>query len=454
MKLLGRVWLGALFASVPTGVAFQSQTRATWSSSSIGNVRAHCSRSRTQELQASLASLVVDISESTLRDVGTFDEWATNCGVQRAEGFQLTSEDGVDVCAMTAQDLPAESPVLFVPNEMILTGSKAQQELGRFETAEKRLVSGRIADHIPHFYLFLKILNEYEMGDQSPWYPWLNSLPRYYSNGASMTPFCFECLPPLVGWLAMNERVRFIQFFQALKHVDFLSEQTKSSKELAKWAFAVVHTRCFETDDGDVRLVPMADMFNHGTETEIDIRYDDEGNCYAYTSYDVPAGYPLRMSYGDYTNPSRLFARYGFLDQSSPATFCKIMINRPSQELVNMGYDHSRMLFGKDTGDVSEEVWDVLLYQLLENNPDQRSLYDAHMNGDFATKQQIHQHYFPETLAALRNHVDTFLNSLDELSAKAVGRDVNDHPRLPLIMRHNEFVRDTFLMVKANLDNM
>lgn len=293
------------------------------------------------------------------------------------------------------------------------------------------------------------------MGEQSQWFPWLNSLPRYYSNGASMTPFCFECLPPLVGQLAANERIRYIQFFQALNFVDFISESTKSSKELTKWAFAVVHTRCFETPDGDVKLVPMADMFDHGTETEVDISYDEEGNCYAYSRYDVPGGNPLRMSYGDYTNPSRLLARWGFLDKSSPATFCKIMVKRPDDKLVNMGYDHSKMLFYKDTGDVSEEVWDVLLYMNLANDPgQQQAFYDAHMNGDYDTKQQYHSHYFSETLASLQNHVNNFLSSLDELEAKTEGRSISEHPRLPLIMGHNEFVRETFVRVKATIDNM
>jgi hypothetical protein len=161
------------------------------------------------------------------------------------------------------------------------------------------------------------------------------------------------------------------------------------------------------------------------------------------------------MSYtaGDSTNPSFLFARYGFLDESSPATFCKIMISNPSQELVNMGYDHSRMLFYTDTGDVSQEVWDVLLYQILEKlNPGhQKALYEAQERGDGDTKRALHDQYFTETSTALRNHVETFLTKLDELSNIAAGRDPSLHPRLPLILKHNEFVKETFLKVRANL---
>lgn len=418
----------------------------------VGNVRLR--RSRSTKWWA-----YVDVSEGAERDMGAFDEWAGVCGVQRADGVQLTvtNEYPLEVGVMTAQDLPGETPILVVPQNMILSSFGAMQEFGRVEAAEQRLISAKGAQHVPKFYLFLKILVEYEKGDESPWYPWLNSLPRFYANGSAMTPFCFECLPPLAGYLAMNERIKFIQFYQALKYVDshFISDYTKDNKDLAKWAFSVVYTRHFQTSDGDFKIVPMADMINHhGTnaEAELQISYDDDGNCGVYTNYDIPAGSPLRISYGDPTNPSNLFAKYGFLDESSPATFCKIMIPKPTRELVNMGYDHSKMLFYKETGDVSQEVWDVLLYQILESDPAvQQQLYNAHMTGDYETKQAIHQQYYPQIFIALQNHVDSFLLELDNLQSKGFGKDVNDHPRLPLIMQHNEFVKETFMKVSSKL---
>lgn len=129
---------------------------------------------------------------------------------------------------------------------------------------------------------------------------------------------------------------------------------------------------------------------------------------------------------------------------------------QPTQELKDIGLDFSRMLFYKDTGDVSEEVWDVLLYNNLgkTDRNAQRAFYEAHMSGDAETKRAIHQHYFLETSTALKNHVDTFLKQLDDLSAKADGKSVSDHPRLPLILRHNDFVKQTFLNVKARIDPM
>lgn len=417
----------------------------------------------------------VDINETAPRDVASMEEWATNSGVQKSDGLFYINDDEAaqaqsngggllsssDLGVWTELDLPAETSVVTVPYEMILTGSKAREEFGHLEQAEDLFERLHTTSDLPHFYLFLKLLREYERGQASLWYPWLNSLPRYFSNGSSLTHLCSDLLPPLVGNLVALERVRFRQFYRALKQAEGLTPTTKIDKELAKWAFAIVYTRSlplFQDEHGncqDVQLVPVADMFNHGTEVEVELRTDNDGNCAVVTTLDVPSGSPLRVSYGDPTNPSHLFARYGFLDETSPATFCKIML-KPTPDLVDMGYDHSRMLFYKDTGDVSEEVWDVLLYHTILGHQsgggdDKQAFYQAHMNGDYSTKQSIHETYFSETLYALQSHVDTFLGELEELTEKTNGRDLNTHPRLPLLMRHNTFVRDTFLKVRSRL---
>ena len=130
------------------------------------------------------------------------------------------------------------------------------------------------------------------------------------------------------------------------------------------------------------------------------------------------------------------------------------MYLQPTPELRDIGLDFSKMLFYKETGDISEQVWDVVLYaKVLAMKPDvKKQFYDAHMNGDVDTKRAIHGEYTLETATELKNHVDTFLKSLEELNAKAVGKDVNEHPRLPLIMDHNQFVKSTFEAVKARLD--
>ena len=145
-------------------------------------------------------------------------------------------------------------------------------------------------------------------------------------------------------------------------------------------------------------------------------------------------------------------ARYGFIDETCPSTFCKMMDIIPSTELREIGMSFSRMIFYK-TGEVSQEVYDVLLHQILSNNrPAQEEFFNACVNGDESTKSAYHQQYMGETIKKLKNHVDKFLKDLDDLEKKAASKDLEKHPRLPLIVGHNQFVRQTFSAVKEQID--
>jgi len=201
----------------------------------------------------------VDISETAARDIDSMQQWAYNCGIQQSEGMQLTSDDGwYDVYAMTNTDVPAGTCVLYVPSNCFLTSYGAKEEFGQQEAAEKLIGNLSGADEFSLFYLFLKVLVEYERGQDSPFYQWLNSLPRVFNNGASMTPSCYDCLPPLAAKLSMAERVKCINCRQALKTVDFVSDETKNDEELLKWIYNVVETRSL--DLGERIIIPMADM--------------------------------------------------------------------------------------------------------------------------------------------------------------------------------------------------
>jgi len=398
---------------------------------------------------------LIDIDEEAPRDIPSMEAWSYEMGAQRTDGFALTTDDGgYNVYAVTNVDLPTGSPILTIPEHMILSSNKAMAELrtSDMSEAEKIVKSVNAESEFRHYYLMLKLLVEYEKGIESPWYQWMNSLPRYYTNAASMTPFCCLCLPSLMRKLTVQER-GYLQRLgvSSIKMVPYLNEDTKYDVDLCTWVYQIVYTRSFETADGDLKIVPLADMFNHGAYPEVESSYDEEGNYYAYTTYDVPAGSPLRMSYGDPTNPSFLFARYGFLDESTEATFCKIIPEHINKDMEELGYAHNRMLFYKD-GNVSEEVWDILLFQHVSSTKigDKRALMEAHRSGDYATKQMLHEKYYENTSAMLLEHLESFLEQLEKLSSKAGERqrDLGDHPRLPLILAHNEFVKQTFLAVR------
>ena len=131
---------------------------------------------------------LVNIDDQKVRDIYSMEKWAENYGVQKMQGFKLTSKDGKDYSVETKVDLPAGSTVLAVPDELILSASRVREEFGSaLQAAEGEMINGGVEEQIPLFALFVKILAEYEAGDQSPYFPWLDSLPRRFQNGASMT---------------------------------------------------------------------------------------------------------------------------------------------------------------------------------------------------------------------------------------------------------------------------
>ena len=82
----------------------------------------------------------------------------------------------------------------------------------------------------------------------------------------------------------------------------------------------------------------------------------------------------------------------------------------------------------------------------------QQQFYNAHMSGDYETKQAIHEQWYQITATKLTDHIDSFLDDLNGLEQKLdYGGKVagDDHPRIPLIERHNAFVRNTFLAVRS-----
>jgi len=429
MKFSSLALLGLFVSSAS---AFQSVSRPTGFSTCLNNV--------------------VDASEYAERDVWTFDEWASGVGVQRCEGFGLTSNDGADYFVVAEQNLPAGTPVVYIPPEMVLSSNRAAEEFGQsLQYSEERIKEGGVANQIPIFRMGVKILAEWEKGAESPWYYWLNSLPRMYNNGVSMTPACFDALPPYAGWLAMKERTNYINFKKALLSAP-LNEQTVTNDDLVKWAYNVALTRSYSLSSSCRRIAPFADYFNHDANPNLDIQYEDYA-CTVYTNRDVQAGESLTISLGDGSNPSPLFATYGFLDESAPGTFCKLMDLQ--EDMGDMKFGFKDLLFYKN-GEISPEVYDLVLYSILKTDPsfELAPFYDACKNGDEETKNAYHGQYFSYTLDYLKGHVDQTLMDIDRLSNLAASYDPNTHPRAPLILQHNQFVKQTFEAVKYSLDQM
>lgn len=76
---------------------------------------------------------------------------------------------------------------------------------------------------------------------------------------------------------------------------------------------------------------------------------------------------------------------------------------------------------------------------------------EAHRQRDFDTKFAIHEKFYTETSAALLEHVNGIIEEIDKVIKKSEAHEVyikNEHQRLPVIHRHNQFVRETFANVR------
>ena len=416
---------------------------------------------------------LVDIADIwSERDVYSMEQWATQYGMQKKDGVELYSEDGGgDYALMTQSDVAAGETVIWVPSSIVLSSASVEEEFGLaclqeaeavlMQVDEKAFMKGKRSEshyRLPLFRLMVRILLEWEKGENSIYYPWLNSFPRQFFNGVSMTKRCFQCLPPYAGWLASTERINYGHFNMALKQGNVpLTYETINNREVVKWAYNVALTRYQEVYEGGQRvkkIAPMADMLNHAAENNCQISFDEMGNCQVTSLYDIPAGSALTVSLGDPTNPTPIFAQYGFLPQDCTTIFCKAM--HLEKQIYELGYDFSELLFETQTGEIAPKVWDLFLYDLLQKS-DPGSAQEfciACQNDDEGTKQSYHNQYYAYTLDALKQHVYSILHDAERLTGRAQAYDLETHPRVPVIVAHNRLVIQTFGIAASLLEQM
>jgi len=388
------------------------------------------------------------------------EEWCVQNGVERIEGIQLYTEDGADYGLSTQVDLPAGSTIVYVPSSTVISSDQVAEDLGgSLEAAENALIQMETltARRIPLFRLMVFVLKEYEKGVNSKHYAWLQSLPRQYYNGVSMTEDCFGVLPPYAAKLAKSERENYNNFVAGLRegYVD-IADEIVDDDTIVNWAYNVALTRFIEVwqPNRQKKIVPMVDMINHSSEPNVDISFDDDGNCLVTTLYDIPAGSALTISLGDPTNPTPIFAQYGFLPLDCTTIFCKAV--HLDKQIKELGYDYRDLLIETQTGEVAPKVWDIFLYELLQYNDEEAAekFYVACRTNDIETKEQYHSSYFQYTLESLKAHVYSMINSVDQLTISAISFDLGTHPRVPVIVAHNTLVKDTFANTALLLEQM
>jgi hypothetical protein len=413
-----------------------------------------------------------EIANSTTADT---DDWTLTL-VENSNNATLNTT--------TTTTTTTTNTVVKVPSHLVMSSETLRQKFKETAMASslqeiEALLSKRNAqDQIPQFYLFLHLLSEYYRDKDSPWYPWIQALPKRCDTAICMDEVELECLPPFAWALAKVERYNFEMFRQALSMlrvspdnndtfpivVDDDDDDAADTDLLLHWIFNTVFTRCWRYPEllpnGRERcdIVPLGDMFNHNAEPTVDIDYDGDGKIeFSLQQQQQPSNLDEKppvaaISYGLSTNPYRFLVIFGFVDETQPEVFCQLVAKNPSQQLVDMGYDANQMVFRTSDGAISNAVWHVILYQLLEQAPElQNLLHQAHINNQTHVTQSLHAQYHRETCTLLLRHVEKSLQEFQILLKNANRHSDQDRPRLELIRRHLRFMANTFEKVRRNL---
>jgi len=410
------------------------------------------------------------------RDISLLEEWANNNDITVSPAISLSAESGGNFGITLHKSSKELQTVLSVPKKVVLDSEYIRREWIDYVTPAMEFIErSGLNDSALNFLLMAKILKEYSLGEESRWYSWISSLPETFDTGVCMNEVEMDCLPPFALAIANFEDQQleiFRQAFEMVKKTDLFSDcDTVFDDKTTKWAFNVVTTRSwrYQQDDNDndmIRpiMVPFGDMFNHKEPPNVVVRDADNFDAVEFVlakdvELDESKGEEcdLFLSYG-LTNPHRFLGVFGFVDETMPEVFCQVLFNNPTPELIRLGCnDRSKMVYRTTDGGISTAVWDCILHTLLAQVPfEQDEFYTAHIEKDIAKKAEFHTKYALEESLTLRNHVEGTANELKELLDKidALGDyDKDEHPRLELIKRHNEFLYRVFHdLVLARID--
>ncbi|KAL3802141.1 hypothetical protein ACHAW5_000226 [Stephanodiscus triporus] len=117
-----------------------------------------------------------------------------------ADGVQLYSEDGSDYQLIAQSYIPGGPPSFTFPPTLSSPPAMSSTNL-EAACSRQRTSWCRRQACLPLFRLMVKILSEYDAGQDSPFYPGSIPCQKQFYNDVSMTDACFACLPPYAGWL-------------------------------------------------------------------------------------------------------------------------------------------------------------------------------------------------------------------------------------------------------------
>jgi hypothetical protein len=431
------------------------------------------------------------------RDLEPLFVWAVRSGVEFAHGVEMVEDNNNTgnwgVVMTGAQE--EGTAIMTVPTKLILssdhfTGMDVRHWM------EQQTISSMLDDYhpkeeyLPECLLMLRLLEERSKGKASLWYPWLESLPTSFSTGLYMNDLERSHVQRMAApflqeqdrqWHACRTTILSLVHGQGPGIPSDLKEwllTRETLQDTLRWAFSVVFTRSWRTPDGrQAILVPLGDLLNHDSQmanVQPCFRQDDASSasssssissssslhlCLTKATTDAGAGTSsssstrteLQLTYGMSEHPARFLVIFGFCDVTAPYVDAHIVDCFGTDAILSEWplIDTTQLVVSTTDGAIAEEVWNVFLYRVLQQyDPAQfRRLQqqEEEDDGDALLEELLMEWEWTVALE-LKGHIQRVLNTMyPQIVVNEL--DLWNHPRLPMIVHHNKFMRETFLRV-------
>ncbi|XP_008056271.1 SET domain-containing protein 4 [Carlito syrichta] len=187
----------------------------------------------------------------------------------------------------------------------------------------------------PLLVLCTFLVSEKHAGDQSPWKPYLEILPKVYTCPVCLEPEVVNLLPEPLKGKAEEQRAHVQEFFASSR--DFFSslqplfvEAVDSifSYSALLWAWCTVNTRavylrqrqqeCLSVELDTCALAPYLDLLNHSPDAQVKAAFNEETRCYEIrTTSSWRKHEEVFICYGPHDN-QKLLLEYGFVSIRNP----------------------------------------------------------------------------------------------------------------------------------------
>ncbi|NWI59208.1 SETD4 protein, partial [Calyptomena viridis] len=230
---------------------------------------------------------------------------------------------------MATKALQAGDVIISLPEKCLLTTSTVlSSSLGRYIRNWKPPVS-------PLMALCTFLMAEKHAGQESPWKPYLDVLPKTYS-----CPVCWEqdvvtLLPEPLRKKAQEQRTMIQElytsskaFFSSLQPLFAEDTATIFDYSALQWAWCTINTRtiymkhprreCFSLEPDVYALAPYLDLLNHSPNVQVKAAFDEQTRSYEIQTNSQCRKYgEVFICYGPHDN-QQLLLEYGFVAMENP----------------------------------------------------------------------------------------------------------------------------------------